>query len=102
MARSGRTLVAVTVIAACGKTAAVPDAQPQQAASASCAATLGMLPAGTSANAILGSHELTLVATRGPHAGRSLTGTLNIERSSASRISGTSVISIGSVGATAP
>lgn len=97
MTRVSALAIAVAASAACAKAAPMPDAQPELAAAPVCAPTVGTLSTGATANAIVGNHRLTLVATRGPQAGRTVTGTLDAQRTS-----GTAVITLSAVGAVAP
>jgi len=71
-------LLAVLVLAgwgpgACQRRAPVPADPP-------CVAVEGSLPAGTRADGLAGEFRLTLVATRGPRAGRSASGALHLRR----------------------
>jgi hypothetical protein len=100
IASSGRWLAAAALVASCSRNGPPPEAQPVQAAATECAPAIGTLKAGTTAAAVAGKFNLTLVATSGPFSGRRVAGNLDIP--SARSAPGVAVINLDTVGAVAP
>lgn len=68
----------LAVLASAGWTAASCGPRPPAPASAPCAPAAGPLAAGARADALAGDFRLTLVASRGPQAGQSVSGRLTL------------------------
>ena len=76
--RPGAVLAAVFGLAAWSAASCGPR-RPAPSPETACAPVDGRLPAGARADALAGEFRLTLVVTRGAHAGESTTGTLRLQ-----------------------
>lgn len=72
-------LVLVAALGVGGWMAECPGRSPAPAATVACAPVDGELPAGARADGLAGAFRLTLVATEGPRAWQSASGTLRLE-----------------------
>lgn len=105
--RLGLAAATLAAVAACTKApvmAASPA--PSQSGEVPCAPVIGSLSPSTHMDAVAGDYRLTLVATAGPRAGQSVSGSLKIDKpqmaTNLDSLPGKSSIALDAVGATAP